>query len=288
MVHGAKGRHIMSSIDHWLDEMAHAATRLAELGALEGTAGNLSVFLPAETTGLDEWLIDALPRSDSAIPPASHNLPAGTLLITGTGRRLRDLPHAAHTVLCAVNIQPDGAAWLHRSLSHTVSPTSEVDSHLAVHALHLAQGAGIHAVVHAQPRHLTWLSHIPAYRDEARLNRQLLRWQPEMIVTFPEGIGVLPFETPGTVEQGLMTADALREHRLVVWAQHGVIARSTLGPQAAADLVDYAEAAATYEVLDLNAGRPADGLSLDQLRTIAQRFGVSPDYIDTLPPEVLR
>jgi rhamnulose-1-phosphate aldolase len=278
----------MSSIDHWLDEMAHAATRLAELGALEGTAGNLSLFLPAETVGLDAWLGETLPRSDSAVPPASHDLPAGTLLITGTGRRLRDLSHAADAVLCAVNIQADGAAWLHRSPAYAVSPTSEVDSHLAVHALHLAHGSDIHAVVHAQPRHLTWLSHIPAYRDAARLNRQLLRWQPEMVVTFPEGIGVLPFETPGTVEQGRVTADALREHRMVVWAQHGVIARSTVGPQAAADLIDYAEAAATYEVLDLNAGRPADGLSMDQLRTIAQRFGVSTDWINTLPIDTLR
>jgi rhamnulose-1-phosphate aldolase len=279
---------IMQDIDHWLAEMANAATRLAELGALEGTAGNISLFLPHDVAGLESWLHDEFPRSSDEALPERHGLPSGTLLITGTGRRLRDLGTAPQTVLCALDVNPDGSTSLHRSAPHGVEPTSEIDSHLAIHALHLKHEARVHAVIHAQPRHLTWLSHVPAYRDQARLNRQLLRWQPETIVTFPEGIGVLPYETPGTIQQGKMTADAMRQHRLVVWSKHGVVARSDRGPLAAADLVDYAEAAAEYEALDLSAGRPADGLSLDELRGIAQRFGVPTAFIDTLPERILR
>jgi rhamnulose-1-phosphate aldolase len=279
---------LMPNMNDWLTELAHAATRLAELGALEGTAGNISLFLPHDISGLDVWLNEDAPRCDSAVPPGSHALPAGTLLITGTGRRLRDVGRAPQTVLCAVDIDDEGSAWLHRSASHDVAPTSEIDSHLAIHAMHVGAEPRIHAIIHAQPRHLTWLSHIAEYRDQTRLNRQLLRWQPEMIVTFPEGIGVLAFETPGTIEQGQFTADAMRQHRLVIWAKHGVVARSERGPLAAADLIDYAEAAAAYEALDLAAGRPADGLSLDELRHVAQRFGVPTTLIDTLPERILQ
>ena len=46
-----------------------------------------------------------------------------------------------------------------------------------------------HAAVHARPLHLTYLSHLPAYRDELYLNQHLLRWQPEAMVNLPEGLG---------------------------------------------------------------------------------------------------
>ena len=67
--------------------------------------------------------------------------------------------------------------------------TSEFNSHLAVHHDQVVRsGTNFHAVVHAQPRHLTYLSHIPRYQYEPYLNRHLLRWQPETIINLPEGI----------------------------------------------------------------------------------------------------
>jgi hypothetical protein len=57
---------------------------------------------------------------------------------------------------------------------------------------------------------------------------------------------------------------------------------------AAADLIDYAEAVAGYEVTDILAGRPTDGLTIAELRAIATRFGVSTSLIDRLPIERLQ
>lgn len=273
-------------VEDWIAAMATAAGRLAAIGAVEGAAGNMSLFLPLDTAGLDRLLIDRMPPADDFPLPGGPALPPGVLLITGTGRRLPDLARNADQVLCAVVFDDDGRARLHRA-DASVRPTSEIDSHLGVHAVALEGAPRPHAVAHAQPPKLTWLSHIPAYQDEARLNRQLMRWQPETIVTFPEGIAVLPFITPGTPTQGELTARAMRRHRLVVWAHHGVVARSDRGPGAAVDLVDYVESVAGYEALDIAAGRPASGLSLDQLRQIAERFGVSPALLDRLPPAVL-
>ncbi len=275
-----------TGIDSWIAEMASAAARLAVMGAVEGAAGNLSLFLPRDTPGLERFLTGRMAPAGDVAVASDPALPPGALVITGTGRRLPDLARDPDRVLCAVVFDQDGAARLHRAPGD-VRPTSEIDSHLGVHAAALGGQPRIHAVVHAQPPKLTWLSHIPAYQDEARLNRQLLRWQPETLVMLPEGIGVLPFVTPGTPAQGELTTAAMREHRLVVWSQHGVVARSNGGPDAAVDLIDYVETAAGYEALDIAAGRLAPGLSLAQLRQIADRFGVPSDLLDRLPEGLL-
>jgi len=54
--------------------------------------------------------------------------------------------------------------------------TSEFNSHLAVHNDQVAHtGTNFEALIHAQPPHLVYLSHIPSYRDQELLNRRLLR-----------------------------------------------------------------------------------------------------------------
>lgn len=54
--------------------------------------------------------------------------------------------------------------------------TSEFNSHLAVHTDQIVRtGTNFHALIRAQPLHLTYLSYIPAYRDQSYMNRRLLR-----------------------------------------------------------------------------------------------------------------
>lgn len=278
---------MIEHLDNWFREIAEAGARLSQIGALEGTAGNISLFLPAGSPELTAYVTSVYSQCREIELSGYPGLPPGVIIVTGTGRRLRDVATRPEAVLCAITIAEDGVATLHRAPGHEVEPTSEIDSHLGIHAACLSGVASVHAIIHAQPPKLTWLSHIPAYRHHDQLNRQLIRWQPETIVMLPEGIGILPFETPGTPGQGAGTAWAMRQHRLVIWAKHGVVARSSRGPLAAADLIDYAEAAAGYEVNDLLAGRPADGLTLTELRAIATRFGVSTSLLDRLPEHLL-
>lgn len=279
----------VATIDDALAELAAAARRLDALGALEGAAGNISLLLPHALGGLEPFLRERMPAARPFALPAGVRLPAGVLLITGTGRRLRELATCPEAVLCALVVDTAGGCTLHRAPAHAVEPTSELDSHAGIHAAAVPDGprGEPHAVIHAQPPKLTFLSHLPAYRDDARLNRQLYRWQPETLVMLPEGVRVLPFEVPGTPAQGQATTAALRAARVVVWAKHGVVARSPRGALAATDLIDYLEAAARYEVDDLHAGRPADGLTLAELRGIAARFGVSGALLERLPEGLL-
>ena len=111
--------------------------------------------------------------------------------------------------------------------------------------------------------YLTYLSHIPRYQDEQYLNTHLLRWQPENIINLPEGIGFIPFRMPGSPELMAANVKALGHHRVVIWAKHGVMARSDVSVKRAVDRVEYAETAAKYEYLNLSAGEIGEGLSVD-------------------------
>ena len=64
----------------------------------------------------------------------------------------------------------------------------------------------------------------------------------------------------------------LRRHRLVIWAKHGVMARSDVSVKRAADRIEYAETAAKYEYLNLAIGEVAEGLSVDEIRAISKIF----------------
>jgi rhamnulose-1-phosphate aldolase len=138
----------------------------------------------------------------------------------------------------------------------------------------LASGTNFHAVIHAQPVHLTYLSHIARYQDEQYLSSHLLRWQPETIINLPEGIGFIPFQIPGSAELMSGNVASLRSHRVVVWAKHGVMSRSDLSVKRAADRVEYAETAAKYEYLNLSTGELGEGLSAAEIRSICSTFGV--------------
>ena len=95
--------------------------------------------------------------------------------------------------------------------------------------------------MHAQPIHLTYLSHISTYRDSATMNARLNRWEPETIVALPEGIEVLDFIVPGSDELQKHNVAGLREHQMVLWSKRGLMARSEVSPTAAVDKTEYAD-----------------------------------------------
>jgi rhamnulose-1-phosphate aldolase len=158
--------------------------------------------------------------------------------------------------------------------------TSEWNSHLAVHDDTIERtGTNFHAIVHAQPPKLTYLSHVPEYGDEEYLNRRLLRWEPETIVNLPAGVGFLPFMLPGSPALMAANVASLRKHRIVLWAKHGVMARSSISVKRAVDRIEYAETAASYEYMDLLNGGRAQGLTIDELRTVVAAFDVDTNLV---------
>ena len=265
-------------LDELLATIGEAGLRLSHINASEGAAGNISVCVG--------WPLEVRRRFPLSRPiELPHRVPAlagRVLLVTGSGRRLRDIHADAARNLCAVIVDQGGATAQMRTIPGAVfeNPTSEFNSHLAVHADQVERtGSIFNAIIHAQPPHLTYLSHIPEYRDERLLNQRLLRWEPETIVNLPRGIGVLPFMLPGSPALMEATIESLRTHRVVLWSKHGVMARSEISATRAADRVEYAETAALYEYMDLvNHGR-AEGLTRDELRSVVDAFHIRTELL---------
>lgn len=256
-----------------MDLIGQAGRRLAEIEASEGAAGNISVYIG--------WPVD--PRRQFPIeetiplPTPVPELAGAAFLVTGSGRRLREIKDDPGANLGFIVIQPDGGTARQYSSPRRLFArlTSELNSHLAVHRDQAAGGkTNFHAVIHAQPLHLTYLSHIPRYQDQAYLNQHLLRWQPESIVNLPEGVGYIPFRLPGSPELMADTVDKLRRHRVVLWAKHGVMARSDQSVKRAADRVEYAEIGARYEYLNLTNREMGEGLSTVDILAICRAFNI--------------
>lgn len=256
-----------------LELIGETGRRLSEIEASEGAAGNISVYLG--------WTLD--PRrifpnvEEIPLPDPLPELAGASFLVTGSGRRLREIIEDPGANLGFVTVNPGGtSAKLYTSVRRLFQRvTSEFNSHLAVHRDQIRiSGTNFHAVVHAQPLHLTYLSHISRYRDEGFLNHHLLRWQPETIINLPEGLGVLPFYLPGSPELMASTVEKMRNHRVVVWSKHGVMARSDNSVKRAGDRVEYAETGARYEWLNLANGEIGEGLSDAEMHAICAAFNI--------------
>jgi len=210
------------------------------------------------------------------------------VVITGSGCRLRSLAHDPERHLGVVLVHDGGmAGTLHYAArGHFTRPTVEFNSHLAVHEDHVRRrGVAFHAIVHAQPLYITMLSNVPEYQHAATLNDRLLRWQAETIVHLAEGIAYLPFMIPGSDELTMANVASLRHHQLVLWAKHGVMARSDESVLAACDRIEYAETAAHYEYLNLAIGGRATGLTDGELSRVVRTFGVTTDLVQHPPQD---
>jgi rhamnulose-1-phosphate aldolase len=168
-------------LDDRLHMMGEAGRHLAEIEASEGAAGNISICL--------RWPMELRTRfpviSEMALPQPVPELEGATFIVSGSGRRLREiLDEPTASLGCLVVNKGGETAKVYSSYHRRYERvTSEFNSHLAVHYDQMTStGTNFHAVIHAQPVHLTYLSHIPRYQDAHYLNTHLLRWQPETIV----------------------------------------------------------------------------------------------------------
>ncbi|MDK2980776.1 MAG: rhamnulose-phosphate aldolase [Chloroflexota bacterium] len=257
------------TLDEMLLMIGEAGRRMAEIDASEGAAGNISVCM--------RWPVELRKHfplvNDIQLPLAVPGLAGSTVLVTGSGRRLREIIDEPTANLAAVTVDEGGKTGkIYTSpLCRFERPTSEFNSHLAVHEDQLRiSGSNFLTVIHAQPIYITFLSQIPRYQDTTFFSQRLLRWEPESIANFPNGIGFMPFCVPGTPELMQGNIELLRKHNLVMWAKHGVMTFSEKSVKHAADRIEYAETGARYEYLNLAAGEPAAGLSAEEIRQICK------------------
>src|SRR5512134_336916 len=114
-----------------LCQLGQVGKRLSDIGAAEGAAGNLSVCFREH---LDVTV--CFPNMQIIeLPVPAPDLANATLIVSGSGRRLRDILDAPTANLACIVVEPGGQTG-----RMFTSPecqfqrvTSEFNSHLAVH-----------------------------------------------------------------------------------------------------------------------------------------------------------
>lgn len=234
-----------------LKDLQAVARILWERGWAEKSAGNAS----ADVTGL-------LPRT----APRGGRL----VLATGAGVRFRDLARDPRCG-CVLLLEAGGRV---RPLAGRkgLAPTSELPTHLRLHAVNRKAGWPERAVLHTHPDEILALTHLPEYCDEAALNRALWSMLPEVKMYVPEGCAFVPYAPSGSEALGKATAAALaRGRRVSVWEKHGVTACGRDFAEAF-DLVDALNKAARVHLLALATGKGPAGLSPEALEQIERDF----------------
>jgi len=230
-----------------LERVAAVAARLDRHGWGEANGGNLSLQIGPRD------LLEPFVPGEILAPGGDWPGADRYLLVTATGSRMHEVAEFPAGGLCLLGREEGRLV----ASAGSRTPTSELPTHLALHAA-LPPGG---AVVHSHCDHLIALSHLPSLRGEGALEAALLPLMPETAL-FLKGIAALPFVMPGGGELGAATAAALPRADVMVWACHGALA---VGPdlETALDRLELAEKAARIWWLIRACGEEPAGIPAD-------------------------
>ena len=249
-------------------EISDTAHLLWQKGWAERNAGNISMNISRELSGTP------FPPGPMAPISPDHPVLAGhSLLLTATGSRMREIANNPEDGLCLIGINEYGNGYRQACQEYCPCPTSELQAHFAIHELLLKEKQGYRAVVHTHCTELIALTHIRNYCSTPAINRLLWSMHPETLLFAPKGIGFIPFTIPGTEKIAKMTVDTLRNHDIVVWEKHGVIAVGKTVSEAF-DLIDLMAKSARIFFTCRDAGYFPEGLSEGQVFDLKKAYKI--------------
>lgn len=248
----------------------------------ERNGGNVSLRLTKEDlAGFDD--ISKVKRTIDLGFDAS-TLVGNYFLVTATGRYFRNMISQPELDLGLVKINDDGKhADLLWGYEDGAAPTSEFPSHLMSHIERLKVDPEQRVVMHCHPTNVIALSFTHDL-DERSITRLLWKMQAESLVVFPEGIGIIPYMTPGTNEIGEATSEKMADFRTVIWPHHGIFGTGD-DLDEAFGLIETVEKAATiYSQICAQGGEIKQEITDEQLQELAKAFGVTanPKYLSEM------
>jgi len=258
-------------LEREIAKVAEVAGYLWQKGWAERNGGNITI-------NITEWADDAM----RALPAISAALPIGKTLpelrgcwfyCKGTGRRMRDLARRPMENGSVIRILDDCASY-EIVADAPVAPTSELPSHLAVHAWLLAKGSPYRASLHTHPIELVALTHSRKWMEKDAATHLLWSMIPETKAFCPRGLGMVPYMLPSSNALADATIAALADdYDVVMWEKHGVFAVD-VDIMDAFDQVDVLNKAAQIYIAGKNMGFEPEGMSDAQLREMTEAFGL--------------
>lgn len=254
-----------------IDEVAEVALCLWQKGWAERNAGNIS-FNVTPWVDADIGDIEQAPFQEfGGIEPT---LGGKSILVTGSGTRMRDLSRGPAEVLRIINFSSDCTGfrilWGERT-GEAFRPTSEFASHLLIHNFLDRERKPQKVVLHTHPTEIISLTHAEELNREDRLNEIFWSMHPEVKIVIPEGAGLVRYRLPGSNELAEETIKVFQTRRVAIWEKHGVV---SVGADAAEalDLIDTLNKAAQIYLACRSAGFEPEGLDDKQLKQLVDNF----------------
>ncbi len=251
-----------------VDKVAEVAGYLWQNGWAERNGGNITINV---TDCIDDE-VRALPAISPVYPigEALPHLKGQYFFCKGTGKRMRDLARWPMENGSVIRILDDCASY-EIIADNPVAPTSELPSHLAVHDRQLELGSGYKATVHTHPIELVAMSHNRDFLGKDVLTRLLWSMIPETKAFCPLGLGIVPYELPGSNKLAQATLHELEDYDVVMWEKHGVFAKG----QDVMDAFDQIDVLSKSAKIYLDArcmGFVPEGMTQAQMQEISDVF----------------
>ena len=253
-----------------IDKIAEVAGYLWQNGWAERNGGNITVNI----TDLVDDGIRQLPAI-SEVKQIGVKLPALKgcyFYCKGTGKRMRDLARWPMDNGSVIRILDDCESYVIIA-DNPVMPTSELPSHLTVHAHLIETDSPYKATVHTHPIELVAMSHSKKFLGKDVLTRILWSMIPETKAFCPLGLGVVPYELPGSNKLADATLKELEDYDVVLWEKHGVFAKG-LDVMDAFDQIDVLSKSAKIYIDAKCMGFEPDGMSQEQMKEMTVAFNL--------------
>ncbi len=253
-----------------IEQVAEVAGYLWTKGWAERNGGNIVV-------NITEHVDDAI-RALPALSPAYEfgavlpELAGCYFYCKGTNRRMRDLARRPMENGSVVRITDDCAHYVIVA-DAPVKPTSEIASHLMMHAQMLRRGNGYKASVHTHPIELVAMTHNREMLRDGVLTHLLWSMIPETRAFCPKGVGVVPYRMPSSVELAEETVKQLETYDAVLWEKHGICSVGEDVIQAF-DQIDVLNKSALIYIAARNMGFVPEGISDAQMEEMAKAFNL--------------
>ena len=251
-------------------KIAEVAGYLWQNGWAERNGGNITV----NVTDLVDDEIKALPPI-SDVKHIGVTLPALKgcyFYCKGTGKRMRDLARWPMDNGSIIRILDDCESYVIIA-DNPVMPTSELPSHLTVHAHLIETGSPYKATVHTHPIELVAMSHNREFLAKDVLTNILWSMIPETKAFCPLGLGVVPYELPGSNMLADSTLKELEDYDVVLWEKHGVFAKG-LDVMDAFDQIDVLSKSAKIYINAKCMGFTPEGMSQEQMAEMTKAFNL--------------
>lgn len=267
----------MSCMKHnipFVGEMMEVTRNMWKMGWDERNGGNIS-YLLAEKDVQKYMDIRVVKRTLSLEFPVT-SLAGKYFIVTGTGKYFKNVVLNPEENLGVIRVTSDGKSieilW---GYDDGGQPTSELAAHFMSHINRLQQDPKHRIIMHSHATNVLAMTFVHDL-DEKLFTKTLWQMCTECLVVFPDGVGIIPWIVPGTNQIGEITAEKMKDQRVVIWPQHGIFCAGTTMDETFGLLETVEKAAQIYMLVSSHQGGVKQSISDQELLALAKRFGVDP------------